>query len=127
MNPTPPDTEAVYQQRLRRYVAALRNEKPDMVPVRPFAAEMTAVPCGYTCQQVTHDYRLAFDAAVRCCKEYGWDAAVPNMVCVWTGLTQALGLRYYGIPGLHMPVDTGFQYRGPARGRSSCSPTSTTP
>ncbi len=105
--------EALYQERLRRYVTALRNEKPDRVPVRPFAAEMTAVHCGYTCQQVTHDYRLAFEAIIRCCKDYDWDATVANMVYVWTGLTQALGLRYYGIPGIEVPPDTGFQYREP--------------
>lgn len=105
--------EDLYQRRVRRYVAAMRNEKPDMVPVRPFTAEMTATHCGYTCQQVTHDYRIAFEAVIRCCRDYDWDAAVPNMMYVWTGLTQALGLRYYGIPGIEVPPDTGFQYREP--------------
>ena len=28
--------EAQYQQRLARYVTAMRNEKPDCVPIRPF-------------------------------------------------------------------------------------------
>ncbi len=110
---TPAEIERLYQTRLRRYVTALRNERPDCVPVRPFAAEMTAVHCGYTCQEVTHDYRLAFEAVIRCCKDYDWDAAVANMVYVWTGLTQALGLTYYGVPGLDVPPDTGFQYREP--------------
>ena len=31
----------------------------------------------------------------------------------WTGLTQAIGLKYYGIPGIDIPADTGFQYREP--------------
>lgn len=105
--------EQLYQQRLRRYLTAMRNEKPDRVPVRPFAAEMTATHCGFTCQQVTHDYRIAFEAVCRCCKDYDWDAAVANMVYVWTGLSQSLGLKYYGIPGLDVPPDTGFQYREP--------------
>lgn len=30
------DREALYQERLRRYVAAMRNERPDRVPMRPF-------------------------------------------------------------------------------------------
>jgi len=38
---------------------------------------------------------------------------VPNMVYVWTGLTQAAGLRYYGIPGIHLPPDTAFSYLEP--------------
>ena len=36
-----------------------------------------------------------------------------NMVYVWTGLTQAIGLRYYGIPGIDIPPASGFQYLEP--------------
>lgn len=105
--------EQLYQQRLKRYVTAMRNEKPDRVPIRPFVAEFTAKYAGYTCQQVSHDYNLAFDAACKCAGDFDWDAIVPNMVYVWTGLTQAVGLKYYGVPGMDVPVDTGFQYREP--------------
>ena len=46
--------------------------------------------------------------------DFDWDAVVPNMVYVWTGLTQAIGLRYYGVPGIDVGPDVGFQYREPA-------------
>ncbi|NLH15748.1 MAG: hypothetical protein GX455_04125 [Phycisphaerae bacterium] len=105
--------EQLYQQRFKRYTTAMRKGKPDRIPIRPFVAEFTAKYAGYTCQQVAHDYRLAFEAAVKCAKDFDWDAVVANMVYVWTGLTQAIGLKYYGIPGLHIPKDTGFQYREP--------------
>ena len=108
------DTSTLYRRRLTRYVTALRNGQPDMVPIRPFVAEFTARYAGYTCQEVTHDYHKAFDAAVRCAAEFDWDAVVPNMVYVWTGLTEALGLRYYAVPGLDIPADVGFQYREPS-------------
>jgi uroporphyrinogen-III decarboxylase len=107
------DTEQTYQRRLSRYVAAMRNEKPDCVPVRPFAAEFTARYAGYTSQEVAHDYQKAFDAVIRCARDYDWDAVVPNMVYVWTGLTQAMGLRYYAIPGIQIPADVGFNYIEP--------------
>ncbi len=107
------EMEALYDQRLRRYVTALRNGKPDCVPIRPFVAEFVARYAGYTCQEVTHDYQKAFDATRMCAKDFGWDATVPNMVYVWTGLTQAIGLKYYGIPGIDVPPDTGFQYLEP--------------
>ena len=107
------DTEQLYQQRLNRYVTAMRNEKPDRVPIRPFVAEFTAKFAGYTCQEVAHDYRLAFEAAVKTAKAFDWDAIVPNMVYVWTGLAQAVGLRYYGIPGVGIPHTTGFNYIEP--------------
>jgi hypothetical protein len=107
------DMEALYQSRLNRYVTAMRNGKPDKIPIRPFVAEFTGVYAGYTCQELAHDYQKAFAAARRCAADFDWDAVVPNMVYVWTGLTQAIGLKYYGIPGIDIPANTGFQYREP--------------
>ena len=106
--------EQLYRERLTRYLTAMRNEKPDMVPIRPFVAEFTAKYAGFTCQDVTHDYNKAFIAARKCAADFDWDAVVSNMVYVWTGLTQAIGLTYYGVPGLDVPPDTGFQYREPS-------------
>jgi uroporphyrinogen-III decarboxylase len=107
------NTEQLYKERLNRYITAMRNEKPDMIPIRPFVAEFTAKYAGYTCQEVAHDYTKAFDAAIKTAKDFGWDAIVPNMVYVWTGLAQAVGLRYYGIPGIGIPHTTGFNYIEP--------------
>ncbi len=33
------DMEQLYAERLNRYVTAMRNEKPDKIPIRPFVAE----------------------------------------------------------------------------------------
>jgi len=106
--------EQLYNERLSRYMTAMRNEKPDKIPIRPFVAEFTAKYAGFTCQDVAHDYEKAFIAARKCAADFDWDAVVTNMVYVWTGLTQAIGLKYYGIPGIDVPPDTGFQYREPA-------------
>ncbi len=106
--------EELYSARLARYVTAMHKGVPDRVPLRPFAAEITARHAGFTCQDVTHDYRKAFEAVIRCCHDYDWDATVANMVYVWTGLTQAAGLKYYGVPGIDVPADVCFQYREPA-------------
>ncbi|HTL17542.1 MAG TPA: uroporphyrinogen decarboxylase family protein [Patescibacteria group bacterium] len=108
------NTEELYQRRLSRYVTAMRNEKPDCVPIRPFVAEFTGKYSGYTCQEVAHDYSKAFEAAVAAAKAFDWDAVVPNMVYVWTGLAQAMGLRYYGIPGIGIPHQSGFNYIEPS-------------
>lgn len=110
--------ELLYQERLKRYVTAMRNEKPDKVPIRPFVAEFTARYAGYTCQEVAHSYQKAFDAAVKTAKDFDWDAVVPNMVYVWTGLAQAIGLRYYGIPGVGIPHTSGFNYIEPPEDRA---------
>jgi hypothetical protein len=116
------DMEKLYAQRLKRYVTAMRNEKPDMIPIRPFVAEFTAKYAGYTCQEVTHDFEKAFAAARKCAADFDWDAVVANMVYVWTGLTQAIGLKYYAVPGIDISPDVGFQYLEPPEDRAFMKP-----
>lgn len=116
------DMEQLYTERLNRYVTAMRNEKPDRIPIRPFVAEFTAKYAGYTCQEVVHDFEKAFAAARKCAADFDWDAVVGNMVYVWTGLTQAIGLKYYGVPGIDVPPDTGFQYREPPEDEAFMKP-----
>jgi uroporphyrinogen-III decarboxylase len=106
--------EELYQQRLARYTTAMRNEQPDRVPLRPFVAEWTGRYAGYTCQEMAHDYPKALEAARRCARDFDWDAVVPDMIATWTGMLQAMGLRYYAIPGIDLPPDVGHQYREPA-------------
>jgi len=118
----PTDMEQLYAERLNRYVTTMRNGKADRIPIRPFVAEFTGKYAGYTCQEVTHDYEKAFDAACKCAADFDWDAVVPNMVYVWTGLTEAIGLKYYGVPGIHIPPDTGFQYLEPPEEKAFMAP-----
>jgi len=114
--------EQLYAERLNRYVTAMRNEKPDRIPIRPFVAEFVAKYAGYTCQEVTHDFEKAFVAARKCAADFDWDAVVGNMVYVWTGLTQAIGLKYYGVPGIDVSANTGFQYREPPEDKAFMHP-----
>ncbi|MBN2270965.1 MAG: hypothetical protein JXN61_10145 [Sedimentisphaerales bacterium] len=116
------DMEQLYQARMKRYVTAMRNGKPDMIPIRPFVAEFTAKYAGYTCQEVTHDYEKAFAAARKCAADFDWDAVVGNMVYVWTGLTEAIGTKYYAVPGIHISADTGFQYLEPSEENAFMKP-----
>jgi len=107
------EMDRLYAQRLARYTTAMRNEKPDCIPIRPFVAEFTAKYAGFTAQEVTQDYHKAFAAARKCAADFDWDAVVGNMVYGWSGLTQAIGMKYYAVPGVDLPVDTGFQYLEP--------------
>ena len=112
------DMQQRYTERLNRYVTALRKGRPDCVPIRPFVAEFIAKYAGFTCQQVTHDFEYAFEATRKCAADFDWDATVANMVYVWTGLTEAIGLRYYGVPGITVDPNTGFQYLEPPEGEA---------
>ncbi|MFW6162795.1 MAG: uroporphyrinogen decarboxylase family protein [Planctomycetota bacterium] len=107
------DLEKLYAERMERYTTAMQNEKPDMVPIRPFAAEFAGKYAGFTNQEVTHDADKAFEAIRKCAADFDWDATVGNMIYVWTGLVEAAGTTYYTIPGIDTPPDAAFQYVEP--------------
>ncbi len=108
------DMEKLYEARSKRYLKALKNEKPDRIPIRIFAAEFASKYAGYSSQEVTHDYDKAFEAVRRCAKDFSWDATVINMIYVWSGLVDHFGQKYYKVPGIELPPDMGFQYFEPA-------------
>jgi len=114
-----PDMEQLYQQRLKRYTTAMRKGKPDRVPIRPFVAEFIATYTGFTCQEVTQDYNKAFEATRRCCRDFDWDATVPNMVYVWAGIPQVVNLKYYQFPGVGLSPNVGFNYLEPPEEQGS--------
>jgi len=110
----PENMEKLYEQRHKRYVAALNNMKPDRVPIRIFTAEFAAKYAGYTSQEITHQYEKAFKAVRKCAKDFQWDATVINMVYVWSGLVDHFGQKYYKVPGIELSPDVGFQYFEPS-------------
>jgi len=107
------EMEKLYEEKLERYVTAMQNKKPDRVPIRPFVAEFAGKYAGFTCQEVTHDADKAFEAVRICAKDFEWDAVVGNMVFVWTGMADAISLKYYTIPGVDSSPDDAFQYIEP--------------
>jgi hypothetical protein len=107
-------TEDLYQKRMRRYYTAMQNEKPDKVPIRPFIAEATGKIADMSNQQMTHVAQNAFDAAFETFRQFDWDAAMPNAINLWTGMTESYGTRYYKVPGIDLDVNETFQYLEPA-------------
>jgi uroporphyrinogen-III decarboxylase len=105
--------EKLYQEKLKRYVTAMNNKKPDRVPQRIIAAEFIAKYAGYTIQEITHDYNKAFEATRLCAKDFQWDATSVNAIYAWGGLIDHFGQKYYALPGIDLPTDVGFQYIEP--------------
>ncbi|NLZ02069.1 MAG: hypothetical protein GXY25_16230, partial [Pirellulaceae bacterium] len=116
------DLDRLYRQRMHRFVTAMRNAKADRVPIRPFLAEFCGKLTGHDVMQVTHDFEQAFAAVRKTARLLDVDALVGNMVYVWTGLVQALGLKYYGIPGINSRPDCGFQYLEPPEDKAWMRP-----
>ena len=107
------EMEKLYNERLERYKTANKNGKPDRVPLRIFAAEFVAKYAGYAAQEVTHDYKKAFIATRKCAKDFNWDSTNINMIYIWTGLIDSIGIRWYKIPGIDLDPNMGFQYKEP--------------
>ncbi len=119
--------EQLYEQRLNRYVTAMRNGKPDMDAHPAVRGRVHGKYAGYTCQEVTHDYHKAFAAARKCAADFDWDAVVANMVYVWTGLTQADRAEVLRHPRHRHPAEHRLPIPSSRRRQTpSCGPTSTT-
>jgi hypothetical protein len=106
-------SEALYRERLGRYVAANYNYRPDRVPLRVFAEEFAAKYCGYSNYEVACDLELQFDVNRRFAVQAGIDAIQTNSIVNWFGMQKALG---WGItfPGIGLPVDGSNQWMEPA-------------
>jgi hypothetical protein len=107
------NAEALYRERLSRYVAANYNHKPDRVPLRVFAEEFAAKYCGYTNYETACDLDLQFDVNRRFAVETGIDAIQTNSIVNWFGMQKALGWSIT-FPGIGLPVDGSNQWTEPA-------------
>ena len=52
------DMEGLYTERLNRYVTAMRNEKPDRIPIRPFVAEFVAKYAGVVVTDAVEPWQI---------------------------------------------------------------------
>jgi hypothetical protein len=103
----------LYEERLRRYVTAQYNEKPDRIPIRLFAEEFAAKYAGHTNFEVACDMNLQFDVNRECAVGLGLDAIQPNSIVNWMGMIKALGWKGITFPGIGIPVDQINQWSEP--------------
>lgn len=69
-----------YQDRLNRYVTALYNGKPDRVPIRVLAEELTAKHAGFSNFDVAIDHKLQFEVNRKFAIDMGVDAIQTNSI-----------------------------------------------
>jgi hypothetical protein len=105
--------EHIYQERLTRYLTAMRGGRPDRVPLRLFVEEFAARYAGYSNYETACDYRLAFEATRRCVAWLGCDAAMSNAIVNWMGLARAIGWKALRFPGLGLPMESAAQWTEP--------------
>lgn len=106
--------EELYQKRMERYTTAMRNERPDQVPIRPFVAEFVAKYTGLSNADVTLDYELTFEATRKCAREFDWDATVGNLIWNWAGFIKTATWNSFAFPGIELEIDGAAQYKEPS-------------
>lgn len=112
----------LYAQRLNRYATAMRNEKPDRIPLRPFIAEFATAYAGCNNQQASHDYELIFQAFQKCAADFDWDAIVPNLIYNYAGVIKAIGWNSFAFPGIELDINSVVQYMEPSEEKSFMRP-----
>ena len=101
-----PELESLYNQRLNRYVTAMRGGIPDRIPIRFLYQEAAARYCNVTNQKVACDYNAAFDVTRKMAVDMGNDAVMLNAIWSTYSVAKAAGWKYLAVPG----VDTGVNY-----------------
>ena len=108
-----PTTETLYNQRLNRYVTAMRGGTPDRIPIRFLYQEAAARYCGVTNQKVACDYNAAFDVTRKMATDMGNDAVMLNAIWSTYCVAKAAGWKYLAIPGVDTYVDNVNQFFEP--------------
>ncbi|MCL2060397.1 MAG: hypothetical protein FWH01_15330 [Oscillospiraceae bacterium] len=106
-------TEKLYNERLNRYVTAMRNGTPDRIPVRFFYQEAAARYCGATNQLVGCDYNAAFDVTRKMAADMGNDAVMLNAIWSNYGVAKAASWRYLAVPGVDINIESVNQFSEP--------------
>jgi len=108
-----PATEKLYNDRLNRYVTAMRNGTPDRVPIRFFFQEAAARYCGVTNQEVGCDYNAAFEVTRKMAADMGIDAVMLNAIWSNYGVAKAASWRYLAVPGVDIGIGSVNQFSEP--------------
>jgi hypothetical protein len=102
-----------YEERLKRYVTACYNGKPDRIPIRIFAEEVAAKYSGYDNFEAAVDHELQFDVNRKFAVELNCDAIQTNSIVNWMGMMKALGWKGIVFPGIGLPVQSCTQWTEP--------------
>ncbi|MHC1787773.1 MAG: uroporphyrinogen decarboxylase family protein [Christensenellales bacterium] len=110
-----PGKEALYQARLRRYLCAMQGGTPDRIPIRFLLQEAAAGIAGYTTQEVSCDWDLAFEATRLAGEKLGCDAVMLNAIWSTYQVGKAASWKYLHVPGVDVSLSSVLQFSEPQR------------
>jgi uroporphyrinogen-III decarboxylase len=104
------DKLKLYEERKKRFIAAMNLEKPDKVPIRLSLSEFVAKHAGYTLQEIYYDLGKNIDSINKLLTDFDLDAITGAPSLWWAGLHDAVGAKYLKFAGRELDPNTQFQY-----------------
>ena len=106
------DKAALFEERKKRYLAAMNLEKPDRVPIRlNFSGEFITKVAGYTFQETYYDWHKNNDATRKMLEKISdLEMVIGGANLWWAALHDAVGAKYLRFAGRDLEPDTMFQY-----------------
>ena len=108
-----PAKVTLYQARLERYMTAMGGGTPDRIPIRFLLQEAAAGIAGYTTQEVSCDYNLAFEATRKAGEKLGCDAVMLNAIWSTYSVGKAASWKYLHVPGVDISTSSVLQFSEP--------------
>jgi len=103
--------EALYQERLERYTTAIKNGKPDRVPIRFSIGEWAPRYAGYTLQEVYYDLEKQKEMVEKLMSN--WDLDTIRGIgfgMIPPAMIDSMDLDFYHFPGMNLAENQSFQY-----------------
>jgi len=104
------DKLKLYEERKKRYLAAMNLEKPDKVPIRLVLSEFIAKYAGYTLQEIYYDLEKNYNCVDKLLADFDLDAIPGAPSLWWASLHDAAGAKYLKFAGRELEPNTQFQY-----------------
>lgn len=100
----------LFEERKKRYLAAMNLEKPDKVPIRLMLSEFVAKHAGYTFQEIYYELDKNIDSVNKLLTDFDLDTTSGGPSLWWASLHDAVGAKYLKFAGRELDVNTQFQY-----------------
>lgn len=107
------EKERLYNERKARYLCAMDRGTPDRIPIRFLMQEAVAKIAGYTTQEVSCDYNLAFLATRLAGEKLGCDSVMLNAIWSTYPVGKAANWKYLHIPGVDVNMNSVLQFSEP--------------
>jgi len=102
--------EALYKERLTRYLTAMEGKKPDRVPIRLLLSEFMAKYAGIDLQEIYYDLDKNVLAADRVIADIDVDVIMGGPSLWWGTMHDAVGAKYLKFAGHQLAPNQQFQF-----------------